>query len=133
MEDEEALKSCALVSQFSDSVQHKVNDLFANSVMSSSIIVSCVFLSGDQLFWVEQLSVSSSSHFVDDSWFEVNEHSAGDMFASPSLREKSAEGVITNAHSLVTRHLAIWLDSMLKAVQLPTSITDLDSGLSNMD
>lgn len=33
----------------------------------------------------------------------------------------------------VVTYLTIWLDSMLKAVQFPASVTDLDTSLTNMD
>lgn len=54
------------------------------------------------------------------------------MFSSSSLTEEGIEGVITTPHSLVCRHLTIRLDAMLQAVQFPTGITDLDSGLANV-
>ena len=34
---------------------------------------------------------------------------------------------------LITRQLPIRLDTVLQAVQLPTSITDLDTSLADMD
>ncbi len=55
------------------------------------------------------------------------------MFASSSLAEEGVEGVITASDGLVTGHLAIRLDPVLQAVQLPASITDLDTGLSDVD
>ena len=55
------------------------------------------------------------------------------MLASSGLREEGVEGVISTSDGLVRGHLAIRLDSMLKAVQLPASITNLYSGLSKMD
>jgi len=55
------------------------------------------------------------------------------MFASPSLGEKGVEAVISATNSLVRWHLTIRLDTVLQAVQLPARITNLDSGLSDMD
>jgi hypothetical protein len=55
------------------------------------------------------------------------------MFPCPSLTEECVEGVVTIPDGLVTGHLSIRLDSMLQAVQLPTSITDLTTGLSDVD
>ena len=55
------------------------------------------------------------------------------MLASSGLAEEGVEGVITTSDGLVTGHLAIGLDSVLQAVQLPAGVTDLDTGLSNMD
>ena len=53
VEDQESLETSALVSQLSDSVKAEINDFFTNSVMASGEVVSSVFLTGDQLFWVE--------------------------------------------------------------------------------
>ena len=67
VEQEESLKSGTLISQLTNTVQNQVNNLFANGVVSSSIVVSRIFLSSDQLFRVKQLTVSSSSDFINDS------------------------------------------------------------------
>jgi len=37
--------------------------------MSSGEVVGGIFLSGDQLFWVEELSVGSGSNFINNGWF----------------------------------------------------------------
>ena len=67
------------------------------------------------------------------SGLEIHEHSSGHMLASSSLTEEGVEGVISTSNGLVTGHLAIRLDSVLQAVQFPAGITDLDTGLANMD
>jgi hypothetical protein len=55
------------------------------------------------------------------------------VFACTSLAEECVEGVVTASNGLVTGHLAIRLDTVLQAVQLPAGIAHLDSGLANMD
>ena len=55
------------------------------------------------------------------------------MFSSSSLTEEGIERIISTTNSLVWWHLTIWLYAMFQAVQLPTSITNLDTGLANMD
>ena len=44
VEDEESLKSGTLVSQFPDSVQAKIDDLFSDGVVASSVVVGSIFL-----------------------------------------------------------------------------------------
>ena len=44
VEDEESLETGALVSQFPDSVQAFVNNLLADGVMTTSVVVSGIFL-----------------------------------------------------------------------------------------
>ena len=50
------------------------------------------------------------------------------MLAGTSLGEEGLEGVIPKG--LVGGHVTIGLDAMLQAVQLPASITNLDTGLN---
>ena len=70
---------------------------------------------------------------TDDSWLQINKHSSWDVLASSSLREEGVEGVISTSDGLVTGHLAIRLDTVLQAVQLPAGVSDLDSSLSDVD
>ena len=55
------------------------------------------------------------------------------MLASPSLREEGVEGVITTANGLVGGHLAVGLDAVLQAVELPAGVAHLATGLAHMD
>ena len=70
---------------------------------------------------------------TDDGGLQVNEHGTGHVLASTSLAEEGVEGVITASDGLVRGHLAIRLDAVLQAVQFPAGITDLDTGLANVD
>jgi hypothetical protein len=73
VEDEETLETSAVVSKFSDSVQTEIDDFFTNGVVSSGEVVSSIFLTGDQLFGVEQLSVGTSSDFINNGGFQIEE------------------------------------------------------------
>ena len=64
MEDEESLQSGALVSQLANAVQHQINDFFPDSVVTTSIVVCGILLSGDQLFRMEELAVGASADFI---------------------------------------------------------------------
>ncbi len=55
------------------------------------------------------------------------------MLPRASLTEESVEGVISFTNGLITRHIAIRLDAMLQAIQLPACIANLYSGLAHMD
>ena len=74
-----------------------------------------------------------SGGLTDDCRFQVDEDSAWNVFSRSCLAEKRVEGIISSANRLVARHLAIRLNSMLQAVQLPTGISNLNSGLANVD
>ena len=91
MEDEESLETSALISQFPDSVQAKVNNLLADGVVTTSVVVGSILLSSDELFGVEELSVGSSPYFIDNGGFQVKEDGTGNVLASSSLAEEGVE------------------------------------------
>jgi hypothetical protein len=64
VEDQETLETGALVSQLPDSVKNKVNQLLSYGVVTTSVVVGSVFLAGDELLWVEQLPVGTSSYLI---------------------------------------------------------------------
>ena len=132
MEDKESLESSTLVSQLSDSVQAQVDDLLSDGVVTTSVVVSGILLSCDQLLGVEQLSVGSGTDLIDNGGLEIEEDGTGYVLSSSGLREEGVERVITTSDGLVRRHLTIRLDSMLQAVQLPACVTNLTTGLSQM-
>jgi len=130
---EETLETSAVVGELADTVQDKVDDFLANGVVTTGVVVGSVFLSGDQLLGVVELTVSASADFVNDSWLKVNVHSAGDVLASTSLREKGVEGIVTATDGLVRGHLSVWLDTVLEAEKFPRGITNLATGLAEMN
>jgi hypothetical protein len=133
VKDQKSLKTGTLIGQFSSPIQNHVDELFTNGIVSSSVVVGGILFTGDQLFWVEQLSVGTGSDFIDNSWLQINEYGSWNVFASASFGEEGVERIITTANGFIGRHLSVWLDSVLEAVELPTGITHLDSGLANMD
>ena len=55
------------------------------------------------------------------------------MFACPRLGEEGVETVVAPSDGLVRGHLAVRLDPVLQAVQLPAGIADLAAGLADVD
>jgi hypothetical protein len=133
VEDEEALETSAVVSEFADAVEGEVDDFLANGVVTTSVVVSSIFLAGDELFGVVELTVSAGTDFVNDSGFQVEVHSARNVLASASLRKESVESVITTSNGLVGGHLTVRLNTVLEAVKLPAGITNLDTSLTNVN
>merc|ERR1719273_643208 len=133
VEDKETLETSALISELSDSVEAKINDLLTNGVVTTGEVVGGVFLSGDELLWVEELSVGSGSDLIDNGWLKIEENGSWDLLASTSLGEEGVESIVSATDGLVRWHLTVWLDSVLKAEELPASVTDLDTGLTNVD
>lgn len=133
VEDEETLQSSTLVGQFTDPVQNQVDDFFTDGVVTSGVVVSGIFFAGDELFRVEKLPVCAGSDFVDYSGFQVYKHGPGYVLTRSGFAEESVERIVTSSDGFVGRHLTVRLDAMFKAVQLPTGVTNLDTGLANVD
>jgi hypothetical protein len=55
------------------------------------------------------------------------------VLSSSGFREESVESIITTSNGLIRWHLTVRLDSVLKAEKFPACVTDLDTGLSNVD
>ena len=64
MEDQEPLKTRTLISQLSCSVEHLVDQLFTNGVVTSGVVIGSIFFASDKLFRVEELTVCTSSDLV---------------------------------------------------------------------
>ena len=131
MEEKESLESSTLISQLTDTVQDKVYNLLTNGVVTSGVVVGGVLLAIDQLLRMVKLTVGSDTGFVDDGGFEVNKDSSWDVLSTSSFREEGLEGVISK--SLVRWHTSIRLDTVLQTVELPASISNLDSSLANVN
>merc|ERR1719310_1341881 len=133
VEDEEALEAGAVVRELADAVEDKVDDLLANGVVATGVVVGGVLLARDQLLRVVELAVGAGADLVDDGRLEVNEDGARHVLARAGLREEGVEGIIAAADRLVRGHLAVRLDAVLEAVQLPARVTALDAGLAEVD
>jgi len=133
VEDEETLETSAVVSQLSDAVQAEVDNFLTDGVVTTGKVVGGIFLSGDQLFGVEQLSVGTGADLINYGGFQVKEHATGDVLAGTRLAEEGVESIITSTDGLVGGHLAVRLNTVLEAVELPAGVTDLDTGLSDVN
>lgn len=130
IEDQETLETSTVVGQLANAVQAHVDNFLANGVVTTGEVIGGIFLTGDELFRVEQLAVSSSADFIDHGGLKINKDATGDVLASTSLREEGVESIIGATDGLVGRHSAIGLNAVLKAVELPARVTDLDTGLA---
>ena len=127
------MKTSALIGKLSDSVEAEIDDFLTNGVMSSGEVVGSIFFSRDELLWMEELSVGSGSDLIDNSWLEIEEDSSWDVLTSTSLGEEGVESVITTTDGFIGWHLTIRLDTVLEAEKLPAGVTNLDTGLTDVD
>ena len=92
MEDQETLETSALIGQLPDSVKNQINNLLPDGVVTSSVVIGSILLAGDHLLRVEQLTVGSSTDLVNNSRFQVNEHSPERFLIVKGGREKFTAG-----------------------------------------
>merc|ERR1719261_457338 len=64
VEDEEALEASAVVRKLADAVEDEVDDLLANRVVATRVVVGSVLLARDDLLGVVQLAVGTSTDLV---------------------------------------------------------------------
>jgi len=133
VEEHEPLEASALVCELAQAIKGEVHDFLADGVMTTGIVIRGILLAGDQLLWMVELAVCAGTDLVDHGWFEIEVDATGHVFAGTSLTEKGVERIIATANGLVGRHLAIRLNAVLEAVKLPAGVTDLDTGLANVD
>jgi hypothetical protein len=131
--DHETLKTGTVIGQLTDSIQAQVDDFLTDGIVTTSEIVSSIFFTRDQLFRMEQLSVGTSTNFINNGRFQIDEDGSWDVFTSTSFGEKGVESIITTTDGLIGRHLTIRLDTVFQTEQLPAGVTDLDTGLTDMD
>jgi len=133
VEDEESLESGTVVGELSDAIQDVVNNLLSDGVVTTGVVVGGILLSGDDLLGVVELGVGTGADFVANGGFQIHENSAGNVLSGGGLAEEGVEGVVTGGGSLGGGHVTIGADSVLQAVEFPAVVTDLDTGLTEMD
>merc|ERR1711938_76359 len=99
----------------------------------AGVVVGRVLLARDDLLGVEELAVRARADLVADRRLEVDVDRARHVLAGARLREEGVEGVVAAADGLVRRHLAVRLDAVLEAVELPAGVASLDTGLAKVD
>jgi len=110
---EESLKASAVVSKLADAVKYKVYDFLANGVVTTSVVVSSIFLSGDDLLRVVKRAVGTGTYFITYSWLKINKNSTWNVFACSGFREKGVESIIAASDGFVAWHLSVRLDAVL--------------------
>lgn len=64
---------------------------------------------------------------------QVDKDGSGDVLPAAGLTEESGEGVVVASGGLCGGHVAVRLDVVLQAVQLPAGVAHLDTSLADVD
>lgn len=81
VEDEETLQTSAVVGNTADLVQDLVNELLANGVVATSVVVGGILLASDHVLRVEQTAVGTGADLVDDIGLEIAVDGARNVLA----------------------------------------------------
>ena len=99
---------------------------------------------------ISDKKIIPSSHLVNDSWLQVDEDGTRDVLTRTwkrslglsedlsliivltSLSKEGVERVVRDADGLVGRHLAVRLDAVLQAIELPARVAHLATGLTHV-
>ena len=71
VEDQEALETTAVVGDPADLVEDLVDQLLADRVVATGIVVGRILLAGDHVLGVEQAAIGASPDLVDDVGLEI--------------------------------------------------------------
>ena len=88
VEDHEALKARAVVRELAHAVEHEVDDLLADGVVATRVVVRRVLLAGDDLLGVVELAVRAGAHLVADGGLE----GGGGVGEEVQIEEDGEEG-----------------------------------------
>lgn len=91
MEDEESLQARAGIGQASQSVENGVDQLFADGVVTTSVVVGGVFLAGDERLRMEERSVGSRADLIDDSGLKIDVDGSRYVFSLEGLPARRAK------------------------------------------
>lgn len=81
VEDEETLETRAVVGDVADLVEDLVNELLADGVVATSVVVGSILLAGDHLLGVEEGAVRTGADLVDDIGLEIAVDGTRDVLA----------------------------------------------------
>jgi hypothetical protein len=86
VEDQETLETNAVVGNTADLVENALNQLLADGVVATGVVVGSILLSGDHHLRVEEVAVRTGSDLVDDIGLQVTVDGTGNVLALACLK-----------------------------------------------
>jgi hypothetical protein len=85
VEDKETLKTSAVVCNSANLVEDLVDELFADGVVASSVVVGSILLAGNHVLGMEETTIGASADFIDDVGLEIAVDCTWNIFALTCL------------------------------------------------
>ena len=64
MENKKTLKTRAIVRKLANAIENIIDDLLANGVVTTGVVVGGILLASDQLLRMEELAVGASAYLI---------------------------------------------------------------------
>jgi hypothetical protein len=109
VEDEEALETGAVVGDVADLVEDLVNELLADGVVATGVVVRGILLASDHLLRVEEGTVSAGADLVDDVGLEIAVDGARHVLAVACMRALALHSCRAARHCI--RHTSLGEES----------------------
>jgi hypothetical protein len=100
-----------------------------SKIHTTSVVVSGILLTRDELVGMEELLVGTSANLVDHRGLKIGQNGTRNILSSTSLLEKGLEGLVVGVAVL---HGAVLIDAVLHAVKLPAGVTELNTSLTDV-
>lgn len=81
VENKESLKTNTVIGDAADLVEDTLNELLANGVVATGVVVGSILLASNHHFGVEKIAVSTGADFIDDIGLEIAVDGARDVLA----------------------------------------------------
>jgi len=133
VEDEEALKTSAIVSKLTDAIHGNIDHFLANGVMTTSKVVCCVLTTTDELVGVMETAVWASANLVDNTGLKINENRTRNKLSTAGFAEESAQRIVLVFFCNFFIDSSIRTNSVLKAEKFPGGVAGLNTSLANMN
>jgi len=133
VEDEEALKTSAVVGELTDAIKSHIDKILANGVVATSKVVCSILTAADELIGVMETAVWASADLIDDAGLQINKDGARNELSAAGLTEEGAQGVGLVASGEFFVEGTVRADAVLKAEELPGGVAGLDTSLANMN
>lgn len=114
VEDEEALKTNAVVGNTADLVENALNQLLADCVVATSVVVGSILLAGDHHLRVEKVAVGTGSDLVDDIGLQVAVDGTGNVLALACWKQVRGDIFLTAGENTVFVNIPVSEKKVLK-------------------
>ena len=84
----ETLHTVTALGHYSDSIHRNLHVFLTDCVIPSSVVIRCVFFSGNHLLCVEQITIAPSSDLINHCRLQIDEYTPREVTGRRRLQEQ---------------------------------------------